>query len=755
MRRCWVILCGLLIPGILVWGMLASRDKLGDTGTSVSATPSSKTRPNRLVHEKSPYLLQHAHNPVDWYPWGEEAFQKAKKEDKPIFLSIGYSTCHWCHVMAHESFENPEIAKILNEYFVSIKVDREERPDLDQIYMTATQAMTGSGGWPMSVWLNHELKPFYTGTYFPPDSRYGRPGFPDLLKHIHQSWMEDRKNVDAAGDRLTSALREMIASRGDGEPIPVGVIADAYKHFQQSFDATLGGFGGAPKFPRAVQFPFLFRYHASTGDKHALDMALFTLQKMAHGGIYDQLGGGFARYSVDAEWRVPHFEKMLYDNAQLLSAYTEAWQITHEDFHQQVARDIIRYIVRDMTSGDGAFFSAEDADSEGEEGTFYVWTEKEVRSLLGDDAAEVVMRHYDFRPNGNFEHGKNVLHGIYSTEETAKKVGKSVEEVRDIIEKSKAKLFEARCKRPRPHLDDKILTAWNGLMISGLAHAGRAFGEEDYIRRAARAADFILTKARDPKTGHLLRRYRDGEAKGAAFLDDYAFFVAGLLDLFEASQDPRWLDEAIRLTDEQIRLLWDDRHGGFYFAGADDPTLLMRPKSDYEGAEPSGNSVATLNLLRLAQLAGAKSVLSGGLTETGDYREKADQIMKSLSGNVRQVAASMPLLLCAFSDSLTKPRQIVIAGNSANPDTQKMWREVNRRYLPNTVLLLVEGGKRQVEMTKRQPFLSAVKPLNGKATAYVCQDYTCKAPTSSLTELEKLLATPAITSHQSLLPNFP
>jgi len=728
MRRCWVILCGLLILGTLIWGILASRVRLGETGTSVSTTPSSKTRSNRLVHEKSPYLLQHAYNPVDWHPWGEEAFERARKENKPIFLSIGYSTCHWCHVMEHESFENPGIAKVLNDYFISIKVDREERPDLDQIYMAATQAISGSGGWPMSVWLNHDLEPFYAGTYFPPDSRHGRPGFPDLLQRIHQAWVEDRKNVDASGNKLAQALREMTGPRGDGAPIAVGAIAEAYQHFQQSFDSRLGGFGRAPKFPRAVQFPFLFRYYVATGDRDALHMALFTLQRMAQGGIYDHLGGGFARYSVDAEWRVPHFEKMLYDNAQLLSAYTEAWQITHDDFYQGVARDIIRYIARDMTDKGGAFHSAEDADSEGEEGTFYVWTDTELRSLLGDEAAEVVMRHYDFRPGGNFEHDKNVLHGVHTLEETARRTGRTAEEVRKIIAESKAKLFEARSKRSRPGLDDKILTSWNGLMISGVARAGRILDDENYTQPASRAADFILTKLRDPKTGRLLHRYRDGEARGAAFLDDYAFLVDGLLSLFEATQDPRWLGEAIRLTDEQVKFLWDEKDGGFYFAGSDDPTLLLRPKSDYEGAEPSGNSVAVLNLLRLAQLTGKD-----------EYRQKADRTLKSLSANVHQFAASMPLLLCGFSDSLSKPRQVVIAGDPTRPDTREMWREVNRTYLPNTILLLADGGKRQQEMAQHLPFLSGLKPVNGKATAYVCQDYTCKAPTTDLEQLRKLL----------------
>ena len=694
----------------------------------VNHSVSSSQKANRLIREKSPYLLQHAYNPVDWHAWGEEAFHRARKEDKPIFLSIGYSTCHWCHVMEHESFENLEIAKILNDHFISIKVDREERPDLDQIYMAATQAMTGAGGWPMSVWLNHDLKPFHAGTYFPPDSRYGRPGFGELLTRIHETWVQDRKKVDDSGDRLTEALKEDSGARPESSAIPTGAVADAYKHFQRTFDPTDGGFGRAPKFPRAVQFDFLFRYHAATGDRHALHMALFTLRKMVQGGMYDQLGGGFHRYSVDEEWRVPHFEKMLYDNGQLLGVYTEAWQITRDDFYRQAARDIIRYMARDMTSPEGAFFSAEDADSEGHEGTFYVWTEDETRSLLGETAAKVIMTHYDFKDGGNFEHGKNVLHNILSIGETAKKTNKTEEDVRRIIEESKTKLFEARSKRPRPHLDDKILTAWNGLMISGLARAGRAFGETDDVKRAARAADFILTQLRDPSNGRLLRRYRDGEARGTAFLDDYAFFIAGLIDLFEADHDPRWLREADRLIQEQIQRLWDSRDGGFFFAGADDPYLLFRAKSDYEGAEPSGNAVAAVNLLRLAQL-----------THSQDYRDRAEKILKAFSEKIRQFPSAMPTMLCAFNDSLTPTRQIVIAGDPQKADTRAMLREVNPRYLPNTVILLADGGERQAELAKRLSFLEAVKPLNGKATAYVCRDYVCQKPTNDLSVLRKIL----------------
>jgi uncharacterized protein len=718
----------LLIWSIVVFVllMLASGEFVGDTHF-MSLLKEGKEA-NHLIEEKSPYLLQHAYNPVDWYPWGAEAFEKAKRESKPIFLSIGYSTCHWCHVMEHESFENPEIAKILNDYFVSIKVDREERPDIDQIYMTATQSMTGSGGWPMSVWLNHDLKPFFCGTYFPPQSAYGRPGFSEILLQIHKVWKSDRSKIDQTAERVAEVLVDMSGSKEAPSDIPPAVIEQAFRHFVQSYDDALGGFGGAPKFPRTVQFPFLFRYYASTGDERALKMALFTLKKMAQGGMYDQLGGGFHRYSVDAEWRVPHFEKMLYDNGQLLSVYTEAWQLTQDPFYKEIAQDIIRYVARDMTDKGGAFYSAEDADSEGEEGTFYVWTDQQVRSVIGDDAAKVIAAHYDFRQGGNFEHGKNVLHGIYSVEETANKTGKKPEEVRKILQEAKQKLFEARSQRPRPHLDDKILTAWNGLMISGLAKAGRAFQDKKYLDQAEKAADFILKNLRDLESGRLLRRYREGEAKGAAFIDDYAFFVDGLIELFQSTQDPRWLREAVRLTDEQIQLLWDKDLGGFFFAGEGDKTLLMRTKSDYEGAEPAGNSVAVLNLLRLAPLA-----------NRSQDQSRADLTLKALSGKLKQFAASMPLLVSAYSDSLSKPRQIVIAADLSRSDGQLFWSMVNAKYLPNTILLVASGDTRQTEIAHFMPFFAEMKPQDGKATAYICENFTCKAPITDLTEFKKAL----------------
>jgi uncharacterized protein len=709
---------------------------------SSSKTSAAPKKANRLIHEKSPYLQQHAYNPVDWFPWGDEAFEKARRENKPIFLSIGYSTCHWCHVMERESFESPELAKILNNHFISIKVDREERPDLDQIYMAATQAMTGSGGWPMSVWLNHDLKPFYTGTYFPPRGVHGRPGFGDLLLKIHEAWTQNRAKVDSSAENVSKALEDIVGGKGgDGEPSELSptLPEDAYQYFCRAFDPRDGGFGSAPKFPRVVQFPFLFRYYkaktkkeaketgvagatANNAGEKALEMALYTLRKMAQGGIYDHLGGGFARYSVDAEWRVPHFEKMLYDNAQLLSTYAEAWQITKDDFYRNVALDITRYILRDMTHPEGGFYSAEDADSEGEEGKFYVWTMDELEDLLGKENARVVAYHFDFSISGNFEHGKNVLHSIHSLESTAQRAGKTTAETKSILEESKRKMFEHRNKRTRPLLDDKILTSWNGLMIAGMAKAGRTFKEPHLIKAAESAAAFVLTQLRDKKSGRLIHRFREGEAKGAGFLDDYAFLIEGLIELFIATQEIRWLREAEGLCDLQIELFWDESHGGrgFFFTTKEDASLILRPKADYEGAEPAGNSVSALNLIKLAQL-----------LDRPDLDEKARQTIMAGAGTLKQFPASMPLMLSAYMDQSEGGQQIVIAGEEAKEDFQKLWREVMSSYLPNTVVVRVleaDSGEGFRVPEEIRHLAEGKTSVDGKAAAYVCRNFTCQAP---------------------------
>lgn len=702
-------------------------------------------QPNRLINEKSPYLLQHAFNPVDWHPWGEEAFEKSRKEDKPIFLSIGYSTCHWCHVMARESFENPDIAKIMNAHFVCIKVDREERPDVDKVYMTAVQAMTGSGGWPMSVWLTPSLQPFFAGTYFPPDSRYGRPGFPDLLQRLHAAWIEQREQVLKSGADILNALQEHTAISGAPEATPafLPILRTAYSQLQSSYDERLGGFGNAPKFPRSVTLNFLLRYYARTNEKGALEMTLATLRKMWAGGMYDHLGGGFHRYSVDAYWRVPHFEKMIYDQAQLVWSYLEAYQITREDFFANVAREILDYVLRDMTHPDGGFYSAEDADSapdaahpeEKEEGAFYLWRKPEIENLLGTENAELFNYCFGVSDAGNTisdPHNefrdRNVLYAAYTLPEAARRFKKTETEITAVLNNGKQKLFEWRKNRPRPHLDDKIITAWNGLMISAFARAAQVLDEPKYLQAAERAADFVLSKLYNPPTQTLVRRYRDGEAKFPAHLDDYAFFTQGLIDLYEASFDIKWLESAASLTETQNRLFWDKKDGGFFDTSGEDKTILLRAKEDYDGAEPSANSIAVLNLLRLAQMHGQK-----------DWREMSEQTLRLFGSRLQNIPHAMPQMLVAVDFSLDQPKQIIIAGKPEAPDTRALLRAVHERFLPNKILLLADGREGQAYLQKHLPFIAALLPLAGKATAYICEDYACQLPTAEIKVMRELL----------------
>jgi uncharacterized protein YyaL (SSP411 family) len=648
-------------------------------------------KPNRLVHEKSPYLLQHAYNPVDWFPWGEEAFAKARKENKPIFLSIGYSTCHWCHVMERESFENDDIAALMNKYFVSIKVDREERPDIDKIYMTAVQATTGSGGWPMSVWLTPELKPFYCGTYFPPESRFGRPGFRELIQRVHDVWDANHDGILAQANQITELLtqHESVGRGGPpGRPPDAAPLQLGLEQFRQSYDSVNGGFGGAPKFPRPVVLNFLFR----AGGK---DMALFTLRKMGEGGIFDQLGGGFHRYSVDDRWLVSHFEKMLYDQAQLVSSYVDAFQITHDPFYADIARRTCDYVLRDMAGSDGGFYSAEDADSEGVEGKFYVWTRAEIEKVLGDQA-EAFCRAYDVDRAGNWEHGKSVLHVVLPGDYAAER----------------AKLLAIRNKRVRPHRDEKILTAWNGLMISALARAAQALEEPKYLTAAQRAARFVLA-----------HRFRDGRLLRTdtvpAMVEDYACFASGLVDLYETDFDPEWLLKACDLSDTMLAQFYDPKDGGFFQTDGRDPSVLIRSKEDYDGAEPSGNSVATLLLLRLAQF-----------TDRDDYRKAADKTLAAFSVHMQRAPHVVPQMLCALDCYLSKPKQVIIAGRPADA----MLRVVRERYLPNKIVALADD-----RLVKLMPYIKDMKPVDGKATAYVCVNYACRLPTTDLEQLKKSL----------------
>ena len=621
--------------------------------------PAHVEHTNRLIHEKSPYLLQHAHNPVDWYPWGEEAFAKARKERKPIFLSIGYSTCHWCHVMERESFENEEVAAFMNSRFVNIKVDREERPDVDRVYMTFVQATTGGGGWPLNVWLTPALKPFVGGTYFPPEDRHGQPSFLKVLRRIAEAWQKDHGKISESGSQIMSALTRSAAgaSAEGGGKVDPKLIDAAYQQIARGYDSREGGFGGAPKFPRPVTLNFLFQvYHRSAPNSEvgeaALGMALFTLRKMAAGGMHDQLGGGFHRYSVDALWRVPHFEKMLYDEAQLASAYLDAYQITGDLRYEAVARDTLDYVRRDLTSPKGGFYSAEDADSltkpggkEKAEGAFYVWTKKEIDDALGE-SAELFDYQYGVEeegnapegsdPQGEFE-GKNILYERQSFAETAKHFGKSELDVDESMRYRRATLLELRGKRPRPHLDDKIITAWNGLMISAFARGAQVLGDQSYLEAATRAAEFVRANLYDAKTRTLRRSYRGGASEVGGFAEDYAFYIQGLLDLYEASFDVQWLKLAEQLQATQDRLFWDEKNGGYFSNTGDDPSILLRLKEDNDNAEPAPSSIAALNLLRLGQIRDSK-----------EWREKAKKTIGAFAGALNHYPSAMPQMLVAL-----------------------------------------------------------------------------------------------------------
>lgn len=702
---------------------------------------------NRLANEKSPYLLQHQHNPVDWYPWGEEAFEKARRENKPIFLSIGYSTCHWCHVMERESFENEEVAEVLNKYFVSIKVDREERPDLDRVYMSYVQAITGSGGWPMSVWLTPDLKPFLGGTYFPPTDRWGRPGFKTLLLKIAESWEKDREHILTVSERAAHQLAEYVHQIALTEKVELTehVFDRAAASFASSFDSEWGGFGGAPKFPRPVCFNFLFNYYHRTGNRNALEMSLFTLRKMAEGGIHDHIsvigkgGGGFARYSTDRYWHVPHFEKMLYDNAQLAISYLEAYQLTNDPFYADIARDIFNYVQCDMTDPHGGFYSAEDADSlpspdadHKAEGAFYVWEKAEIDQILGSDVSDIFSYLYGVQPQGNVAHdphgeflNKNVLIQRASLEDAAQRFGKSLDALHTLLHEAKAKLFEARCKRPRPHLDDKVLTSWNGLMISAFAKGFMVLNEPAYLQAAQRAADFVLQTLYKPDTAELLRRYRDGEAGITGKLDDYAFFVQGLLDLYEASFEPKYFATAIRLTETMMQRFEDKEHGGFFSSDAEDKSIIVRMKEDHDGAEPSPNSIAVLNLLRLAQM-----------TDREDFRTAAERTLRFFSQLIDKAPSYMPQMLVALDFYLQKPKQIILAGNLDTPEMMALRRTIYEKYIPNKVLLHAAP-----ETAEQLDFLRTILSSQSTTpTAFVCIDYACQLPTSDARTLATLLA---------------
>ena len=678
---------------------------------------------NRLINETSPYLLQHAHNPVDWYPWGPEALGRARSEDKPILLSIGYSACHWCHVMEHESFEDEKIAQIMNEYFVCIKVDREERPDLDSIYMNAVQMMTGHGGWPMTMFLTPELKPFYGGTYYPPVDRQGMPGFARVLLAIADSYVNRKQDIMSSADTITGELRKMNRFQASEEMLTNEVLNQAFSALSSSFDRTNGGFGHAPKFPPSMALMFFLRHWKRTNSQAALDMAELTLEKMAEGGMYDHLGGGFARYSVDAHWLVPHFEKMLYDNALLARVYLYAYQATGKGSYRRVAEEILEYIIRDMTDRTGGFYSAEDADSEGEEGKFYVWTKQEVTEILGEPDAELFCDYYDITNQGNFEHGKSILNTPVKIEELAREKGIPAEELSRRIESARKRLFYEREKRVRPGRDEKILAAWNGLMLTAFAEAANILGRDDYRAVAVKNAEFLLESLM--RDGRVLRSFKDGTAKLNGYLEDYSYMIEGLLAVYEATFDPKFFDSARNLADTMIEQFWDEDEGGFFFTSADHEELITRTKDYFDNATPSGNSVAAAALLKL-----------GVLTEENRYQRCGATILRTMRQAMAKYPSAFGYLLCALDFYLSEPKEIAIVGDADSHEVRSFVSEVYSRYLPNKVLALKPTDGAWPESIR---LLADRSMVDDKPTVYVCRNYTCLLPATTAEELAERL----------------
>ncbi len=676
---------------------------------------------NRLKSEKSPYLLQHANNPVDWYPWGPEAFEKARKEDKPIFLSIGYSTCHWCHVMERESFEDLEVARLMNQAFVSIKVDREERPDIDSVYMQVCNMMTGSGGWPLTIIMTPDKRPFFAGTYIPKGNRFGRTGMLELIPRIRELWRTKRKDLLDSANRISDLLKQ--PPQGEpGRAPDEATLKLAFEQLSARYDAREGGFSRAPKFPTPHNLTFLLRYWKRTGEKQALEMTERTLRAMRRGGIYDQVGFGFHRYSTDSQWLVPHFEKMLYDQALAVVAYTEAYQATGRKEYARTAAEISDYVLRDMTASEGGFYSAEDADSEGEEGKFYVWTRKELQQILGKDQADLAVKVFNVKASG-----ENILHLGKSHGEAAADIGLSERDFLARMENIRQRLFEAREKRVHPHKDDKILTDWNGLMIAALAKAGRVLDEPRYILAAARASDFILQNMRDAG-GRFFHRYRDGEAAVSAYLDDYAFFVWGLLELYETSFEARYLETALKLNQIVLEDFRDDKNGGFYFTSENAEDLLVRPKEIYDGAVPSGNSVMMLNLLRL-----------GRVTGNTDFEKEADGIGRAFSTTVERAPSGVTQLMAGLDFALGPAYEVIIVGRPEAEDTKAMLKALRAHFVPNKVVLLRPSGLKDPWITRLAKFTEYHSSINGKATAYVCVNYQCEMPTTDVSEMLGLL----------------
>jgi uncharacterized protein len=741
-----------MLGAVTMAAAFAAAPHLIAAGQSTSATPARlRTETvdgtirytNRLIDEKSPYLQLHAHNPVDWYPWGADAFEKARRENKPIFLSIGYSTCHWCHVMEAESFSDPTMAALMNASFVSIKVDREERPDVDRVYMAYLLGSSGGGAWPVTVFLTPDLKPFLAGSYFPPDDHDGQPGLRNLLQQIARDWTTRKDTLLRSADAGVRVIASQSAPAGGASRSPNVKTLDAiYKTFQASYDKTAGGFGTGQKFPRPAVLNFLLRYYARTKTKSALDMVLGTLDAMAAGGIHDHLGGGFHRYATDRAWRVPHFEKMLYDQAQVATSYTEAYQITKAPRFADVARDTLDYVLRDMRSTDGAFFSAEDADSRPEpgrpaaEGAFYVWTDAQVRTVIGDDA-DLFEFYYGITPAGNVSasqdprgdlKGQNVLAARHSIAETAASFKRTQSEVRAVLDSARTRLLAARSARPRPARDDKVLAEWNGMMISALARAAEVFDSPAYLDSARAAAAFVEARMYDPRTNLLKRRYRQGQVDVDGTLEDYVFMIQGALDLYEASFDPRWLAWAIRLEEQQDLLFLDSKGGGYFSTRADAANIVVRMKDDYDGAEPSANSVAAMNLLRLADMTDRKA-----------WHDQADMTFGAMTARLTGDGASVPQLAAALDFSVSSARQIVIAGDPAAADTRVLLRLVNDRFIPNKIIVLADGAAGQAAIAQWMPFVADMSRRNDRATMYVCENYICRLPTDDPQVAARLL----------------
>ncbi len=677
---------------------------------------------NRLIHETSPYLLQHAHNPVDWHPWGDDAFQKAKSENKPILLSIGYSACHWCHVMERESFEDQKIAALMNEHFVNIKVDREERPDLDEVYMSAVQMLTGRGGWPMTMFLTPDGKPFYGGTYFPPEDRGGMPAFTKILLGVARAYREKPQDVEKSVGQILEALQRMSQSGESERSFTPDIIAKSAEQIARAYDHDHGGLGQAPKFPNAGVYELFLRHYHHSKNRRFLEMVTHTLTRMAEGGIYDHLGGGFHRYSVDAKWLVPHFEKMLYDNAQLVRIYAQTYRLTGDKLFKRAMEETVDYLLREMLDTDGGFYSTQDADSEGEEGKFFVWSPEELNRILGEEAGEIFTRIYDVSDFGNFE-GKNILHPILTLEQAGKLFKRDLAEIEELVSDAKKKLFEEREKRIKPFRDEKIIAAWNGLILSGLAEAIKIAPQPTYAAAANRTKEFIFTKMfRD---GLLLHTCKDGKAKLLAYLDDYAFLAVGLLDLYEATLDRSNLKQAIQLAEIMISEFWDETDGAFFYTGKSHERLISRAKPVFDASIPSGNAMATQLLLRVYHITGIN-----------DYLKRAEKVLHSYFDAMESQPFGLAHLLCALDFYLQKPKEIVVVGKQENPDVANLIGNIHSLYLPNSSLQLVGPGE---PLEKISPLLRGKTQVGGKATVYVCHNFTCSAPVTSWSELKTLL----------------